>query len=182
MEISSARLETSSTFQECYEISYTSTPTNSISPPSPQTYSASPTPSKRTLTGPRFSHLSPEVIGSALGSDSLKHARSISLCIDHINGTPAELVSALATHTPPLDSLYLHQAPTRQTDQPTADLLAHLITHPQLARTPSLFLTGIFSTSLRRTILLPPHTFTPHSPPLPHSTSVHQVHRRTQQR
>ena len=114
-----------------------------------------------------FSHLSAEVIGSALRSDSLKHARSISLCIDQINGTPTELISALATHTPLFDSLYLHQTPTRQTDQPTADLLAHLTTHPQLARTPNLFLTGIFSASLRRTILLPPQTFTPHFPPFP---------------
>ena len=116
-----------------------------------------------------FSHLSPEVIGSALRSDSLKHARSISLCIDEINGTPTELVSVLATHTPPFDSLYLHQTPSRQTDQPTADLLAQLITHPQLARTPSLFLTGIFSTSLRRIILPSPHTLTPHTPfPIQH--------------
>ncbi len=114
-----------------------------------------------------FSHLSPQVIGSALGSESLQDARSISLCIGQINGTPAELVSGLATHTPPFDSLYLHQNPTRQTDQPTADLLAQLITYPQLARTPNLFLTGIFSTSLRRTILLPPHTFTPKAPPFP---------------
>ncbi|KAG7294445.1 hypothetical protein NEMBOFW57_004518 [Staphylotrichum longicolle] len=110
-----------------------------------------------------FSHLSPAVIGSAI--KSLKHARSISLCIDQINGAPAEIISALAAHSPPFDSLYLHQTPTRQTDQPTADFLAHLAAHPQLARTPNIFLTGIFSASLRRTILLSPQTFTPHFPP-----------------
>lgn len=126
-----------------------------------------------------FSHLSPAVIGSAL--KSLKHARSISLCIDQINGPPAELTSALAAHSPPFDSLYLHQTPTRQTDQPTADLLAHLAAHPQLARTPNIFLTGIFSAALRRTILLTPAHLHPPLSPFSHPTPVppaHPSHRR----
>ncbi len=113
-----------------------------------------------------FSHLSPEVIGSALQSNSLKHARSISLCIDQINGSPAELISALAAHTPLFDALYLHQTPTRDTDQPTAALLTHPSFPTLLTPTTHLFLTGIFSASLRRTILLPP-TFTPPSLPFP---------------
>lgn len=107
-----------------------------------------------------FSHLSPATISAALASPSLTHARSISLCIDQINGTPAELVSAL-THAPALTSLYLHQTPTRQTDDPSAALLTHLASTPLLSRTITrLFLTGLFSAPLRRAILLP-STFTP---------------------
>ncbi|KAK3896541.1 hypothetical protein C8A05DRAFT_39918, partial [Staphylotrichum tortipilum] len=113
-----------------------------------------------------FSHLSPATISAALASPSLTHARSISLCIDQIDGTPAELVSAL-THAPALTSLYLHQTPTRQTDDPSAALLTHLTANPLLSRTIThLFLTGLFSAPLRRAILLPSTFMPPASSPL----------------
>ncbi|KAG7287568.1 hypothetical protein NEMBOFW57_007080 [Staphylotrichum longicolle] len=118
-----------------------------------------------------FSHLSPATISAALASPSLAHARSISLCIDQINSTPAELVSAL-THKPALTSLYLHQTPTRQTDDPSAALLTRLASTPSSPHHHRLFLTGLFSAPSAAPSSSPPPSRRPPPPrSSPSSTS-----------
>lgn len=111
-----------------------------------------------------FDQLPTDVISAALASEDLKDAKSISLCIDTVQGTPAQLVKALSHASATLTEYYFHQQPSRQSDEASTQLFIQLSTlQPGLLHNSTkLMLSGSFSASLRRKMWLPtPDSFIP---------------------
>lgn len=100
-----------------------------------------------------------DAIATALETQELKAANSISLCIDTIQGTPKQLLKALSLSSS-LRELYFFQGPSREDDNASTELFLELLStsHLSLYRY-KIVLTGPFSSSLSNKIWLPQTDF-----------------------
>lgn len=121
--------------------------------------------------------LTTDAIGAALETQELKDARSISVCIDNVRGTPAQLLEALS-RSKNLRELYFFQQPVRETDKRSTELFLELSStaYASLLKC-KLFLTGSYSAGLRKTFWLPTTTYNPNIEVFPtqHMFVRHQI-------
>jgi hypothetical protein len=98
--------------------------------------------------------LSAEAILAALGVPGMGEVTSISLCIDSIRSTPAQLIDVLS-RADTLRELYFLQSPTRKSDALSAQLFEELAARPQILKRAKVILAGAFSAALRKRLWLP---------------------------
>ncbi|KAI1846166.1 hypothetical protein JX266_007691 [Neoarthrinium moseri] len=100
--------------------------------------------------------LSAQSVSAALGDrleadDTIK---SISLCIESVRSTPAQLAEALSRSSG-LREICLLQSPIRESDTLSAQLLAELASRPQILSCTRVIFTGAYSAALRKKFWLP---------------------------
>ena len=93
-------------------------------------------------------------ISAALGVYGTGRITSLSVCIDSISATPAQIAEALAGFDT-LRSLYLLQTPGRGSEALSAQLFEELAARPQVLRRAKVMLAGIFLAALRKRFWLP---------------------------
>ncbi|KAK8054569.1 hypothetical protein PG994_009636 [Apiospora phragmitis] len=104
----------------------------------------------------KLKDLSAQSISAALEynlgmADTIK---SLSLCIDNVQSTPAQLAEALSRSSG-LGEICLLQNPTRESDTLSAQLFAELASRPQIVSRIRLTFTGAYSAALRKNFWLP---------------------------
>ncbi|KAI1172157.1 hypothetical protein F4777DRAFT_524269 [Nemania sp. FL0916] len=122
-----------------------------------------------------YGNLTYESISAALQSNQLRGAKALSLCIDHLGGSPNALFQAL------VDSEWIHeihfvQGPTRENDELSSLLFAQLCgssAGSALLRERRIFLTCAYSAPLRRKVWLPDLESRGISRPLPYVPPIH---------
>ena len=93
-------------------------------------------------------------ISAALGVYGTGHITSLSVRIDSISATPAQIAEALAGFDT-LRSLYLLQTPGRGSEALSAQLFEELTAWPQVLRRAKVMLAGAYSAALRKRFWLP---------------------------
>lgn len=104
-------------------------------------------------------NLSANAVSAALG-ENLEASRtitSLSLCIDSIQSTPAELATVLSRATS-LREICLLQRPTRESDTLSAQIFTALATQTEVLSRAKVVFTGAFSSALRKKFWLPTST------------------------
>lgn len=123
---------------------------------------------EKHLAWATFPHLGGEALHDALASFALVHARSLSLCLDTVAATPAQIAAALRASPPGLTQFYFHSAP-QFTDTPedetsaaeeararavrASELVAHLTASRELVTRPGvrfLFAEALVAAAIRR--------------------------------
>ncbi|OAA56341.1 hypothetical protein SPI_07952 [Niveomyces insectorum RCEF 264] len=102
----------------------------------------------------RLSPLSIGAVSAVLGVAGMEPIRSVSLCIDRIAGTPAELVAALAA-CDTLRALYLLVSPDRENDGTSVQIFEELAARPTVLRRTRVVLAGAHAAALRKRFWLP---------------------------
>lgn len=93
-------------------------------------------------------------ISAALGVSGIGHIRSISIRIDSISATPAQIAEALAGFDT-VRSLYLLQSPGQGSETLSAQIFEELAARPQVLRRTKVMLAGAYSAALRKRFWLP---------------------------
>ncbi|KAI1425007.1 hypothetical protein F5Y12DRAFT_398052 [Xylaria sp. FL1777] len=124
----------------------------------------------------RYNGLSGMVLRAALDREELKQVQSISISIDQIEETPTQLVDALFP-SGMKHNWYIFQSPTRNSDDRGIEFLRELCKVPdRLSPNKRIFISGIYSTALRRQPWIPAS-----GPGLPTSAfPVHYIFHRRQ--
>ncbi|KAE9371641.1 hypothetical protein N431DRAFT_508367 [Stipitochalara longipes BDJ] len=102
----------------------------------------------------RLRGLSAQAIRASLETPELKDVRSISLCVDTLLSSPAEIVAAIS-RTPPIRDLYFLQSPNRRKDHMCTQLFLELSKRPDLL-CGKLIITGAHAAALTKKSWLPP--------------------------
>lgn len=106
-----------------------------------------------------FSGIAVSDLGAALQRDELRGAKSISLCIDTINGTAQEIIQTIWQSSAVFSELHFHQKPDRRGDQESTEILSHILSAPKgkslLQDCQVLLISGAFSAALRHEMWLP---------------------------
>jgi hypothetical protein len=97
----------------------------------------------------QLSNLPVEAISAVLSAPSMAKITSISICINTVQGTPAQLAHALS-QVERLRKLYFLQSPTRESDTLSAQLFAELASNPQILQRMDVMFAGAYSAALRR--------------------------------
>ncbi|KAI0098071.1 hypothetical protein GGR51DRAFT_438904 [Nemania sp. FL0031] len=133
----------------------------------------------------RDGHLGLEILGnlsantvSAALDDNLDAdgtVTSLSLCIDSISSTPAELAIVLSQATS-LKEIYLLQNPARESDALSAQIFTTLATQTEVLSHTRVVFAGAFSSALRKRFWLPtrPHLMTRQVFPIQQILARHQ--------
>ncbi|KAI1773228.1 hypothetical protein F4818DRAFT_121087 [Hypoxylon cercidicola] len=98
--------------------------------------------------------LSAESMSAVLEVSEMEKITSISLCIDSIRSTPAQLVDVLS-RADTLREIYLLQSPTRENDAPSVQFFEELAARPQILSRANVMLAGAYSAALRQAFWLP---------------------------
>ncbi|KAI1412125.1 hypothetical protein F5Y13DRAFT_47659 [Hypoxylon sp. FL1857] len=98
--------------------------------------------------------LSAESISATLGGPGMDKVRSISLCIDSIQSTPAQLIDVLS-RVDTLREIYLLQSPTRESDALSVEFFEELASRPHVLSRVNVMLAGAYSAALRQKFWLP---------------------------
>jgi hypothetical protein len=93
-------------------------------------------------------------ISAALGVSGMGPITSVSVRIDSISATPAQIAEALAGFDT-LRSLYLLQSPGRGSEASSAQIFEELAVRPQVLRRTKIMLAGAYSAALRKRFWLP---------------------------
>lgn len=110
-----------------------------------------------------FDQISVAVLHAALQHPGIQDAKSISLCIDTMQGTPEAIVKALCASEISFRYLCFHQSPQRTDDSCTTQLYEHLSKSLLLGAGVRLTLTGACSSALRYRMWCPDVTNHPAS-------------------
>lgn len=102
----------------------------------------------------QLNHLSAEAISAALDVSEMRNITSISLCIDSIRSTPAQLIDVLS-RADTLQDIYFLQSPTRESDMLSVQLFEELAVRPQVLLRATVMLAGAYSAALRKKFWLP---------------------------
>lgn len=102
----------------------------------------------------RFSALSAGAVSAALGLAGMGPIVSVSLCIDRISGTPAQLAAALAA-CDTLRALYLLMSPDREDDAASVQVFEELAARPPVLWRARVVLAGAHAAALRKRFWLP---------------------------
>ncbi|KAK3937290.1 hypothetical protein QBC46DRAFT_416520 [Diplogelasinospora grovesii] len=108
----------------------------------------------------RLSALSVDAVSAALGVAGMGPIASISLCVDRIAGTPAQLAAALAA-CDTLCALYLLVSPDRENDAASVQVFEELAARPSVLRRARVVLAGSHAATLRKRFWLPTVPRTP---------------------
>ncbi|KAI1355310.1 hypothetical protein F5Y01DRAFT_173211 [Xylaria sp. FL0043] len=87
------------------------------------------------------------------GPDSA-HITSISICVDTVSSTPAELIEVLS-QVPRLRKIIFLQSPDRQIDDMSVRVFEELAARPRMLSSIDITLTGAYSAALRKRFWLP---------------------------
>ncbi|KAI1118226.1 hypothetical protein F5Y14DRAFT_399676 [Nemania sp. NC0429] len=104
-----------------------------------------------------YGNLTYESIATILRSNRLKDAKTLSICIDHLRGSPTTLFEALLI-SKSIDEIHFLQGPSRVNDELGSQLFAELCgssAGSALLRERRIFLTCAYSAPLRRKVWLP---------------------------
>ncbi|KAI1349097.1 hypothetical protein F5Y01DRAFT_290460, partial [Xylaria sp. FL0043] len=102
----------------------------------------------------RYRGLSVKTISSALEMAELSQIKTLSVCVDFLSSSPAELALMLSRLS--LSEIYLLQPATRESDELSLQTLLELFQCADLAVCPSkIFVSGVYSAALRRHAWLP---------------------------
>ncbi|KAI9158050.1 hypothetical protein HJFPF1_06037 [Paramyrothecium foliicola] len=99
-----------------------------------------------------YRHMSYNHIARALGSNELRSAQVVSICIEDMTGDPMPLLEVLATHKTIRDISFL-EGSSRTSDDKSTHLFAQICASPfaaALLTSKNIFITGAFSAPLRR--------------------------------
>ncbi|KFY05267.1 hypothetical protein O988_00130 [Pseudogymnoascus sp. VKM F-3808] len=102
----------------------------------------------------QLNNLPVEAISDILSVPKLAKVTSISICIDRVQGTPAQLAHALS-QVERLRKLYFLQSPTQGDEALSALLFAELAANPQILHRASVMFAGAYSAGLRKRFWLP---------------------------
>ncbi|KAJ8120806.1 hypothetical protein ONZ43_g2582 [Nemania bipapillata] len=102
----------------------------------------------------RLRNLSAELLSAALDNSEIDTVTSVSLCIDNVRSTPAQLTEVLM-QADTLRDIYFLQSPTRQSDALSVHLFQELAARPQLLSRANVMLAGAYSAALRKRFWLP---------------------------
>lgn len=109
----------------------------------------------------RLSALSVGAVSAVLGVAGMGPIASISLCVDRIAGTPAQLAAALAA-CDTLRALYLLESPDRENDAASVQVFEELAARSEVLRRARVVLAGAHAAALRKNVWLPT---VPRAPP-----------------
>ncbi|KAH8662573.1 hypothetical protein BX600DRAFT_437953 [Xylariales sp. PMI_506] len=98
-------------------------------------------------------NLSATAVLAALEVPGMDRMTGISLCIDNIKSTAAQLADVIS-RAAPLNELYLFQSPTRHDDELSVKLFEELSSRPQILSGASVMVAGAYSAALRRKLWL----------------------------
>ncbi|KAJ2988176.1 hypothetical protein NUW58_g4117 [Xylaria curta] len=104
-----------------------------------------------------YGNLNYEGVAAALQSDQLKECKALSLCIDHLGGSPDALFDALL-HLKSIREINFFQQPARENDELGSRLFAQICASssgPSLLRERNILLTCAYSAPLQRKVWLP---------------------------
>ncbi|KAI1811974.1 hypothetical protein GGS20DRAFT_578687 [Poronia punctata] len=94
----------------------------------------------------RYRGHSATTIPAALERDELQGVKILSVCVDYLSGSAAELASALASCGPSLTEIYLVQSARRDNDQFSIDILLELSKYANInQRVSKVFASGVYS-------------------------------------
>lgn len=96
-------------------------------------------------------------VTAALGGPDSDQITSISICIDTVSSTPAELVEVLS-QVPRLRKLIFLQSPDRKNDDVSVRIFEELAARPRMLSNIDITLTGAYSAALRKRFWLPTTT------------------------
>lgn len=91
-------------------------------------------------------NLSVQAISAVLSEPEMANITSISICIDRVQGTPAQLAHALS-QVKRLRKFYFLQSPTRENDVLSAQLFVELVANPPILQHTSVMFSGAYSGS-----------------------------------
>lgn len=92
-----------------------------------------------------------------IDNDSNNKLTSVSLCVDSVQGTPAELADIIS-QLDTLREIYLLQNPTQECDNLSIRLLEELAARPPVLSRAKVILAGAYSSALRKRLWLPTAT------------------------
>ncbi|OBT85729.1 hypothetical protein VE02_05221 [Pseudogymnoascus sp. 03VT05] len=95
-----------------------------------------------------------EAISAILSAPNMAKVTSISICIDRVQGTPAQLVNALA-RVERLRKLYFLQSPIRESDALSGQLFVELAAYPQILQRTTIMFAGACTAAQRMRLWLP---------------------------
>lgn len=98
--------------------------------------------------------LSAESISAALEGPEMEKITSISLCIDSVRSTPAQLIDVLS-RADALREIYFLQSPARESDALSVQHFEELAARPQILSRADVILAGAYSAALRQRLWLP---------------------------
>lgn len=98
--------------------------------------------------------LSAEAVAGALSVLEPRKVTSISLCIDSIRSTAAQLIDVLS-QVDTLREIYFLQSPSRESDALSVQLFEELAARPQIMLRAKVMLAGAYSAALRQRFWLP---------------------------
>ncbi|KAE9365628.1 hypothetical protein N431DRAFT_431045 [Stipitochalara longipes BDJ] len=98
--------------------------------------------------------LSAEAISAALGVRGMREVMSISLCIDSLRSTPAQLIDVLS-RADNLREIYFLQNPIREGNALSVQLFEELAARSQILKRAKVILAGAFSAALHKRLWLP---------------------------
>ncbi|KAI1299488.1 hypothetical protein F5Y03DRAFT_366089, partial [Xylaria venustula] len=103
----------------------------------------------------RFRGLSAKTVSDVLGTKEPGQFKTLSICVDFLSSTPADIASMLSLHLS-LAEIHLLQSATRKDDKASIQTLLELFKYIDSApRVPKLFVSGVYSAALRRQAWLP---------------------------
>ncbi|KAF2971592.1 hypothetical protein GQX73_g1924 [Xylaria multiplex] len=102
----------------------------------------------------RLEQVSAEIIRGALEMEELQKTTSISLCLDALVSTPAEIIDVLAS-APSLRDMYFLQALTSDTDNRSAQVFLELCKRPYLFERGRIFMSESYRAALNKKFWLP---------------------------
>jgi hypothetical protein len=96
-----------------------------------------------------LNNLSVEAIAAALSQTTGGQVISISICLDKVRGTPAQLIDTLPRANQ-LRAIYFLQSPTRISDELSVQIFEQLAVRPHMLSQAKVLLTGACSAALRK--------------------------------
>lgn len=102
----------------------------------------------------QLSNLPVEAISAILSAPNMAKVTSISICIDRVQGKPAQLAHALS-QVERLRKLYFLQSPVRDSDALSEQLFVELATYPQILQRTTVMFAGAYSAAQRMRSWLP---------------------------
>ncbi|KFY66523.1 hypothetical protein V496_02027 [Pseudogymnoascus sp. VKM F-4515 (FW-2607)] len=95
-----------------------------------------------------------EAVSAVLGVYNMAKVTSISICIDNVQDTPAQLAHVLS-QVERLRKLYFPYSSTRRSDAPSAQLFVELAANSQILPRTSVMFAGIYSSAQLQRFWLP---------------------------
>ncbi|OBT44925.1 hypothetical protein VE00_04767 [Pseudogymnoascus sp. WSF 3629] len=102
----------------------------------------------------QLNNLPVEAISAILSAPNMAKVTSISICIDKVQGTPAQLAHALS-QVERLRKLYFLQSPIRESDALSGQLFVELAAYPQILQRTTVMFAGAYSAAQRMRCWLP---------------------------